>query len=215
MEFWTAWTHILETSLSYLSANWGLSEAFSIITLTLIVRFALMPVSLAAAYKMQKNKEAMKRIKPELEEIKRNFKDNRPERTNKTMALYQKHSISIVDKVSIFNLSTQGLFGIGIFHVLKHMMFRSKFLWIATLAKPDILLTILVGSLMMFGMVLMPNGPENMSMWLVLMIPVAISVFAIIALPAALGVYWATSNAVTVLQMLILRGIVTRQIPTI
>jgi len=65
------WTNLLENLLSYLAVHFGYSEAVSIIVLTLIARVALMPVSLTSAYRMQRNKEAIERIKPALEELRR------------------------------------------------------------------------------------------------------------------------------------------------
>jgi hypothetical protein len=44
VELWTSWLSFLSFSLSLLSAQFGLSEAVAIITLTAVARLALMPV---------------------------------------------------------------------------------------------------------------------------------------------------------------------------
>lgn len=211
MELWSIWTHLLEANLGFLAAHFGFSEAVSIIVLTLIARAAMMPVSLAAAYRIQKNKEALERIKPALEELRQTFKDNPSELATRTMALYRKNGISFMDKVSLLNIGSQGVFGLGVFQVLNRMVFSSKFLWISNLAKPDFLLTVLVGALVLLSLVLMPGATADTSMLLMLAIPVLISVVAVAALPSALGIYWATSNAVTLVQTLALRGLLARQ----
>ena len=213
MPLWTMWTHLLETALGFLGAHLGLSEAAAIIALTLMARTALMPVSLTAAYKAQKNKEAMERLKPELEKLRERLKDNQAELAAQTMALYRQHGITFMDKVSVLNMGSQGLFGLGIFQVLKRMVFSSRFLWIPNLARPDLALTILVGALMLLGTALMPGATGNASMLLMIGIPVVISVIAVATLPSALGLYWATSNAVTVVQALALRGLLARRRP--
>jgi YidC/Oxa1 family membrane protein insertase len=211
MELWTLWTHLLEASVGSLATYFGFSEAVAIIVLTLIARLALMPVSLTAAYKMQVNKEAMNRIKPALEELRETFKDRPSELASRTMALYRENGISFLDKVSMLNLGSQGVFGLGVFQALNRMVFSSKFLWISNLAKPDFMLTVLVASLMLLGMLLMPGATADTSMLLMLAISVVISVIAVAALPSALGLYWATSNAVTVIQTLALRGLLARR----
>lgn len=211
MELWSIWTHLLEAILGFLAVHFGFSEAVAIIVLTLIARVAMMPVSLAAAYKMQKNKEAIERIKPALEELRKTFKDNPSELATRTMALYRKNGITFMDKMSMLNIGSQGVFGLGVFQVLNRMVFSSKFLWISNLARPDFLLTALVGALMLLSLVLMPGATADTSMLLMLAIPVLISVVAVAALPSALGIYWATSNAVTVVQTLALRGLLARQ----
>src|ERR1700722_4462374 len=145
MEIWSAFMHLIETVIVLLSSQFGLSEAVSIILFTLIIRFVLMPVSLSSAYRMQKNKEAMNRLRPELEELKNKYKDNPSELATQTMALYRQHGIKFIDKVSLLNIGSQAILGLGVFQTLKKMIFSSKFLWISSLAKPDFLLTALVG----------------------------------------------------------------------
>lgn len=215
MELWTMWTHLLEAALGFLGAQLGFSEAVSIIVLTLIARGALMPVSLTAAYKAQKSKEAMERIKPALEALRETHQDSPSELAAQTMALYRQNGITFMDKVSVLNMGSQGIFGLGIFQVLKRTVFNSRFLWISNLARPDLALTVLVGALMLLGTALMPGATGSTSMLLMIAVPVVISIIAVAALPSALGLYWATSNAVTVLQTLALRGLLARRRPLI
>jgi YidC/Oxa1 family membrane protein insertase len=207
VELWTMWTQLLETALGYLGTHFGFSEAISIIVLTLIARTVLMPVSLTAAFRMQKNKEVMERMRPALAELRKTLKDNPSALAQRTMALYRENGVTMIDKVALLNIGTQGVFGLGVFQCLKRMTFSSKFLWIANLAKPDYLLTALVAGLMLLGMVLMPGASTDSSALFMFAISIAVSVAAIAALPSALGVYWATSNAVTVVQTLALRGL--------
>lgn len=211
MELWSMWTHLLQAALSCLSVHFGFSDAVSIIILTLIARSIMMPVSLVAAYKMQKNKEATDRLKPLLAELRETYKDNPSELSKRTMALYREHQISFFDKISLLNIGSQGVFGIGIYQTLGRTVFSSKFLWIGNLAKPDFLLTVIVGLLMVLGMTLMPGATSDTSAIVMIAIPVLFSVIFIAAVPSALGIYWATSNAVTVLQTLALRGVLARQ----
>lgn len=211
MELWTLWTHTLDAALALLAANFGLSEALTIILLTLMVRLSLLPVSLTSAYRMQRNKEAMERIKPQLETLRKALQDQPRELATQTLALYREHGIVFMDKLSLLNLVSQSVFGIGIFQSLSRTVFQSKFLWIASLAKPDLWLTVLVTVLMLLGMALMPGATHDTSMLLMLAVPVVVSVVAVAALPSALGIYWATSNAVTLLQTLALRGLLARR----
>lgn len=211
MELWTLWTHTLDAALALLAANFGLSEALTIILLTLMVRLSLLPVSLTSAYRMQRNKEAMERIKPRLEALRKTLQDQPRELATQTLALYREHGIVFMDKLSLLNLVSQSVFGIGIFQSLSRTVFQSKFLWIASLAKPDLWLTVLVTVLMLLGMALMPGATHDTSMLLMLAVPVVVSVVAVAALPSALGIYWATSNAVTLLQTLALRGLLARR----
>ncbi len=215
MELWTLWTHLLQASLGYLSIHFGFSEAISIIVITLIARAAMMPISLTAAYRSQKNKVALEQIKPALDQLRNTYKDNPSELVTRTMALYREKGITVTDSVSMLNMGVQGIFGLGVFQCLKRTVFNSRFLWIPNLAKPDLMLTALVGALMLLGMALMPEATANASMLIMVAISVLVSIFAIAALPSALGIYWATSNAVTVVQTIALRGMLARLSPQV
>jgi YidC/Oxa1 family membrane protein insertase len=211
MDLWTMWKHLLEAGLGLIAAQLGLSEALAIIVLTLIARAAMMPVSLASAYRMQINKEAVARLKPALEALRERLKADPAELARQTMALYRENGVQFIDKLSLLNIGSQSMFGLGLFQALNRISLHSKFLWIANLAKPDLWLTLLVGALMLLGMALMPGALHETHTLLMLAVAVLVSVVAIAALPSALGLYWATSNAVTVVQTLALRGLLARR----
>jgi YidC/Oxa1 family membrane protein insertase len=85
---------------------------------------------------------------------------------------------------------------------VSHMEYTSRFLWIPSLAKPDLWLTALVTALMVLTMAAAPGATNsaNGTALLFMLLPVLVSVAAIAAMPSAIGVYWATSNAVTLGQ---------------
>ncbi len=211
MEIWSMWTLFLQAALGFLCTHFGISEAVSIITLTVAARLALMPISLTAAYRSQKSKEAMERLKPQLEDLRKTCKDDPTEMAARTMALHRANGIRFFDKVSVLNMGTQGIFGLGIFQCLKRAVFSSRFLWISSLAKPDIALTLLLGALMLLGSTLMPGATANTSMLVMLAISVLVSLFFMASLPSAIGLYWATSNALTLVQTLVLRSLLARK----
>jgi YidC/Oxa1 family membrane protein insertase len=211
MELWVAWTQFLEGALGFLSLNFGFSEAASIIILTLVARTLMMPLSLGAAYSAQINKEKMERVKPELEKIRAQYKDNPQELGARTMAIYRTYGIKFVEKKTFLNIVSQFMFGLGIFKVLKRTVFRSNFFWIADLGKPDFFLALLAGLFMAAGMALMPETSGQVPMWVMLAIPVLLSVIAVATFPSAIGIYWTTSNVVAIGQNLALRGLMARR----
>lgn len=209
MDIWIAWTNLLETGINLLAGHFGLSEALAVITFTLLARLALMPISFKAAYDMHQNQMAIRAAKPEIDRLKEVYKDNPSEIAIRTMALYKKRGIKFLGKTTVFNIGSQGILGLGLFQTLKSMAFNSKFLWIANLAKPDVILALAVGALMFASMALMPGSTEQASL-LILLVPVLISVFVLVSFPSAIGVYWATSNLVTLGQTVYLRRVVKR-----
>jgi len=211
MDLWHSWTSLLASALSMMTGPLGLSEAMAIILLTLMARAILMPVSLASALRMEANKQKMKRLKPEIDALKERYRDDASRLAAETMRLYRERDIRLLDRLTLANIGTQSVFGIGLFQVLSKSAWSSKFLWISSLAKPDLLLTILVSALMLLGMALMPGATAETSMLVTMVISVAVAAITLLALPSSVGIYWAASNAVTVVQALILRALVRRQ----
>lgn len=210
MEIWTLWTQFLVNCINYFSVQFGLTEAVSIIFLTLLLRVILLPFSYSTAYNGYKNKVAMAKLKPELDQIKEKYKDQPDKIMQKTMSLYKKNNIRFFPKSAIYNMVLQGTFGIGAYQAIKSMALSSKFLWIANIAKPDVFLALIVGILTFLSMSMMPGSAEQ-NMILFYMIPAIISVAFLISFPSGVGIYWATSNLVTISQQLVLRFVLFRE----
>ena len=211
MEIWHSWTALPANILALISSQFGVTEAVAVILLTLMARAILMPVSLTSAVRMEANKQKMKLLKPDLDALKELHKNDPSKLASETMRLYRERGVRLLDRLTVANIGTQGFFGIGLFQVLSQATFTSKFLWIANLAKPDILLTVLVSALMFLGMALMPGATAEPGMLIMMTLSVVVATVTIFALPSAVGLYWATSNAVTVAQTLILRAVLHRQ----
>jgi YidC/Oxa1 family membrane protein insertase len=206
MALWSVWTDMLQGVLGLLATHGGLSEAMAIITLTLLARALMLPVSLTSAVRAQRNKEALARIQPELARLKETFQGDAKALNGRVLALYRDHDIRFFDRLSLLNMATQGAFGLGLYQSLQRMSFSAKFLWIASLGKPDFWVTVLVGLLMAASMLLMPGIADNPAMLMVVLLaPLLISLLAVAALPSAVGIYWATSNAASLAQTLLLR----------
>jgi YidC/Oxa1 family membrane protein insertase len=211
MELWNFWISLLQSALTYISMHFGVSQAMAVILLTLLARSILMPVSLTSAIRIEKSKKQMKLFKPQLDALRETYKDDPAKMASETMRIYSENKVRLLDRLAIANIGAQGIFGIGIFQALGKASFSSKFLWISSLAKPDFLLTIVVGALMLLGMALMPGATAEQSMLIMMAVSVVVAAITISTLPSAVGVYWAASNAFTVAQALVLRMVVSRQ----
>ncbi|CAN5235196.1 hypothetical protein BH09PSE6_BH09PSE6_01790 [soil metagenome] len=211
MELWHLWTSWLASGMAGLSAQFGLSEAMGIIAMTLLVRAGLMPFSLTAALRMEANKTRLKAIKPELDALKLRLK-NRPAELGPAIArLYKAHGIRFFDRLALANIGSQSAFGIGIYQAIGKSGFGSPFLWIGTIARPDVWLTALVAVLMAIAMGIAPGAFAEPSMLVMMGVAVIIAVVSIAAMPSAVGLYWASSNVASVVQAVVLRGIVARR----
>ncbi len=212
MELWHFWTTLLSDTLQALALQWGLPEAVAIIGLTLIARVGLMPVSLTAAYRAELNKRRIQALKPALAALKEQHAGSPAALQAATLALYRQHGVRLLDRITLLNIGTQGAFGLGLFQALGQTGFAGRFLWIGSLAKPDVWLTVLVALLMALGMALMPGMGSDPSMWMMVAVSVIVATVAVASMPSAVGLYWATSNVLTLVQNLVLR-LMLRRLP--
>ena len=210
MELWANFTDLLVQAIGFLTTEVGVSQGVAIILLTLLVRLLLSPISCSAMFNSYKNRKAMATIKPELDKLKSVYKDKPDEMAKQTMTLYRKHDITFISKTLVANVSSQAIFGFGMYQVLQKVIFNGKFAWIANIAKPDIALAMLVGALTYVSMLMMPGSAEQASA-MFLLIPVMVSVAVLITAPSALGLYWATSSAFTALQSVVMQKYFTKQ----
>lgn len=211
MEIWHSWIALLTHSILFFSSYFDISEAMAIIALTLITRITLMPIALSTAYRTEINKQKISRIKTETDALKLQYKGKPAQLIAATRQLYRTNGIRLIDRLSIFNLSCRGVSSYGLFQALSKAGFSSKFLWISSLAKPEVLLTLLVGALMFISMAIMPGATSEPSTLIMIGLAVIVTIIAIAALPSAIAIYWATSNTVSIIQGLLLRGLLSRQ----
>lgn len=213
MELWSAWLSLLSSFISLFTHHLGATEAVAIILATAAARLVLLPISLKAAYRGELSRRTLERLRPELQRLKEALKGDQAALATQTMQLYRAHGVNPLGRWMFLNIGTQAAFGIGMFQLLTKATFASRFLWIANLAKPDAWLTTLVTALMILGMALMPGLNTELSTLAILAIPIAVAVIAVATMPASVGIYWATSNAFTVAQTILLRLMLLRHAP--
>jgi YidC/Oxa1 family membrane protein insertase len=80
----------------------------------------------------------------------------------------------------------------------------SAFLWIKSLASPDFLLTLVIVALTGVSAYMMPSASEQMRVTLCV-IQILVTFMIVWKLAAGLGLYWASSSAVGLVQTLWLR----------
>jgi len=168
MELWSAWLGLIADSISFLSASTGMSSACAVIAFTLLARALLLPISYRTAYCGYKNKAAIVRARPEIERLKKLHGNDGAALAQATMALYKKRGIRFFNKTFFVNIGAQSVLGLGTFQALKSSLLSAKFLWIADIAKPDVILSFVVGLLTYACMLLMPGTVEQSSLLLFL-----------------------------------------------
>jgi len=204
-ELWTSFVGFLAIVFTLLVQFYGGSVGLAIITLSSSIRAALMPLSLRLARRSNAQQAILQRIQPEIERLKEKFK-SKPERiTQETFNLYRKNGYSPLNGVSFIGILVQLPIFAGLYSVIRNGIgLGSRFLWIADLAKPDLVLTFIVGLLTLVTSLVAPQLSHQSKNFMFLF-PTIITMVFVWQVSSGLGLYWAASSFVGIAQNVILR----------
>ena len=204
MVAWNAFVGFLAVVLSMLTTAYSGNLGFAIITLSLITRLALLPLTLGMARHAQAQQRILQTIKREIDELKAKYKSSPQKLGTELSKLYQKHGVKPIDGVNSLGLIVQLLLGAGVYSAIRRGLGAGgRFFWIRNLAQPDAILAVATGVLTAAASLLGPHLPQQSR--------IAVAVFPALAtllfawrLASGVVLYWAASTAVSGLQSVLL-----------
>ncbi len=193
-------TNLLGDGLEFfhsLGVPWWLCIAI----LTVIVRSLLFPLTV----RQVKSMRAMQDLKPDMDKIRAQYKDNRQKQQEEIMKLYQERQINPFG--SCFPLLIQMPIFITMFYVIRnfgttHESFTSGgLLWFQDLSvhDPYYVLPVLSAVTMLAASEITSKSVDPQQRWMMRILPVVFTVF-LLNFPAGLFMYWIPSNLVTLVQ---------------
>lgn len=209
MQLWTLWLDVLRDSLQLLSSGLGLGLA--IVTLTLLVRFALLPVSWSCAYRGCVHRKRLQKLQPELQRLRELYKDEPGVLAERSMSLYKKRGVALLDLRPILGSLAQTPVLLGMYQILRSGLEGARFLWVASLARPDAWLAVCAGVATAIMMAANPDLPEQ-TRWFMIVLPSILAIVFALKFSSALAIYWVVSNSVTALQTAAVHLVVDRRI---
>jgi YidC/Oxa1 family membrane protein insertase len=199
---------VLGQVLLYFHQTIGAPWWLSIVMLTVVVRTLLFPLTV----KQVRSMRAMQDLRPEMERIRAQYRDNRQKQQEEMMKLYQERKVNplggclpIVVQMPIF---------IGIFYVIRQFggipgyrppeypsFQEGGLFWFQDLSQMDpyFILPVLSALTMLAATEITSKNVDPQQRWLMRLLPVGVTVF-LWSFPAGLFVYWITSNLVTLAQ---------------
>ncbi len=204
--------NVLTDVLKWLHVTGGLSWAWSIVALTVIVRILLVPVAIRQIHSMQ----SLQIHAPEMKAIQQRYKSDRQKQSEELMKFYKENKINpyasclpIVFQIPIF---------ISLFYVLRHaesQVFTDgsslEWLGLVNITAPvksgwgPVLICIYVASQLLSTYLMSTAMQSKAQRYMILFLPVLFLPF-ILRFPSGLMIYWLTTNLWTTGQ-----GVVTRR----
>jgi YidC/Oxa1 family membrane protein insertase len=206
MSIWGQIVDGLAHGLFFLSQAYSGNTGLAIITLSCIVRLAMLPVSIAVQRRAKQQKEILERIQPKIDKINKRYKNNPEKQMQKTLELYKEAGYRPFDFLNILGSLVQLPVVGALYGAIRQGLtaVENSFLWIKNLAQPNPLLAILVAGLTLLSSRLTADSSQPVKL-LTLILPAAMTLFFAWRLSAGLGLYWATSTVIGIGQSLYLR----------
>lgn len=179
-------------SIDNVVGNFGLS----IILVTIIIKILLLPLTI----KQDKSMKAMKKLQPQLDEIKKKYANDKQMLNIKTMELYRENKVNPAGGCLPILIQLPILW--ALFGVLRGGIVpaESTFLWMK-LAVPDpyYILPLLNGAVSFLQQKLMGTSDNPQMKNMMYMFPIMM-IFISYKMPAGLQIYWLTSSLAAVIQ---------------
>ena len=149
-------------------------------------------------------------MQPELARLKERYARDPQKYGEAMLATYKRHGLSMVDGRSLLGALVQTPALLGMFTTLRRALPHGRFLWVADLAKPDVLLAIVAGLTTAILALAAPEMPEHVRV-LMMILPAVCLAFTALHFGSAIALYWTTSNLFTAGQTLAVRWVVARR----
>jgi YidC/Oxa1 family membrane protein insertase len=213
--------NLLTEVLIWLHGTGGLTWAWSIVALTVLVRVLLVPVAIRQIHSMQ----SLQIHAPEMKAIQQRYKSDRQKQSEELMKFYKENKINpyasclpIVFQIPIF---------IALFFVLrdfedevypKFEQTTLEWLNLVDITEPTkdgwgpLLLVVYVASQLTSTWLMSTSMQSAAQRWLIMLLPIFFIPF-ILSFPSGLMIYWLTTNLWTTGQGIITRRQMPRPVP--
>jgi YidC/Oxa1 family membrane protein insertase len=196
---------ILASVMSHLALLFDGNMGWAILALALTVRLALLPLTLHLARKMRRNQKIIQSLEPQVAAIRERLADKPADMFAAISALYKANGAHMFDRSTLLGALVQvPVFGLLYKAIANAGSSTGPFLWMRSLATPDAALTAVVLVLTALSAYYMPSAAPDKAMVLVL-VQVVVTAFILWKLAAGVGLYWAASSFVSLLQTCVLR----------
>jgi YidC/Oxa1 family membrane protein insertase len=211
--------HLFRSILVWLHESVGLSWAWSIVALTILVRMVLVPLMVRQIHSMQ----SLQVHAPEMKAIQQKWKHDRQRQNEELMKFYRENKIN--PAASCLPLVAQFPVFISLYFVLRHFEkdtlphYGGSLSWLhlVDITEPvrhgwgPLLLVIYVISQLTSSWY-MSTTMQGAQRWMLMVLPVAFVPF-LINFPSGLMIYWLTTNLWTTGQGVITRRLIPKPEP--
>ena len=197
---WNGFVGLLGFSLSTLANLYGGNLGLAIITLSIALRLALLPLALRMARHARAQQKLLYEIRFDIDKVKKKYKSSPQELGTALSRLYKEHGVKPVDGGNLAGMAVQILLGAGVYSAIQRGLGAGgRYLWIRNLALPNLPLAVATGAMTFLAALLAPHLPQQ-SRSAATVLPALVTMVFAWRLAAGVALYWAASTTVSGLQ---------------
>lgn len=207
MVIWSILLDAVRGALFALSHVFGGSLGMGIISLSVIIRLALLPWGVRAARRSMAMRASLKALEPRLRELRARYAGDPVKLRGAMISEYQKAGVNPVRDSGFALMALQIPLGWAVYTVVRTGIGAGEaFLWIADLARPDIAISLVTGVLsVVMGLTMTTTTAGPVSPTAMALVIGAASFLVVFHLSAGIALYWASTSGVGILQNVLVR----------
>jgi YidC/Oxa1 family membrane protein insertase len=205
MPGWDSLVGFFAALVCMLAQMYGGNLGLAIITVSVITRLALLPLTLRMARHAQAQQKVLHGLRDNIARLRKRYQSDPKHLAAKLSELYRVNGVKPFDGGSLAGGAAQALVGAGLYSALRRGLAQGhSFLWMRDLGQPNAILALATGAVTFAASLVAPHLPEQ-SRVVTTVLPAILTVFLAWRLSSALVLYWASSAAVNGLQSMVLR----------
>jgi len=200
MNPWLIFVDVVRFGLFATAHVLGGSMGAGILAFSLVLRIALLPITIPAARKMRANQAKLRGLKPQLDALAKKYAKDPLARHTATTELYRDNGVSVTPQ-GLSTALVQLPLGAAILSSLRSGIARdTRFLWIRDLTRPDAALAVIAAVVAAFGARF--SGTDNQR--LAMAFSAVMMFFFAWRMSASVGLYSIAWSGVTAAESLVL-----------
>jgi YidC/Oxa1 family membrane protein insertase len=205
MPGWDSLVGFFAALLCTLAQMYGGNLGLAIITVSVITRLALLPLTLRMARHALAQQQVLHGLRDNIARLRKRYQSDPKQLAEKLSELYRKNGVKPFDGGSLAGGAVQALVGTGLYSALRRGLAQGhSFLWVRDLGQPNAMLALVTGAVTFVASLVAPHLPEQ-SRVITAVLPAILTVVLAWRLSSAVVLYWASSAAVNGVQSLMLR----------
>ena len=205
MLLWDQSVEILrESMLAYAQVCNG-NLGYGILIVTFLARLALLPLGLRLARLAQAQQQAMQKIQPELDALRRTYQRNPRRLAEETRRVMAREGVSPLSAAGCIGALIQIPIFLAMYAAVRQVAgLGGRFLWVRDISRPDVVVGVLATLFTVAATASGSSGPAP-NRAIILLMSAVLTAVALSKMAAGVGLYWGLSSLIGAVQGLVIQ----------